>query len=144
MEMVKITSPDFSADQDKIHIWRSKFFDKTSKCERELRRLLALPSNDKSHFKVMAEKVIAANMGEKKTSLTKLVEELIPLIELRAELAHSHFVGLNEGETSDAMFDNACFTHKHFKRLAVLSHDQRKNAFDRLSWIAGQLATIAA
>ena len=142
MEMVKIVQPEIVDQTGLLHIWRSKFFDKASKCERELRRILALPANDKTHFKMMAEKLLTSKKPDKNTPLAKLVEELIPLIELRAELAHSHFVGFGRDQATVAFFENACFTHVHFKKLTVLSEDQRKKAYDRLSSIAGQLAKV--
>ena len=126
MEMTKITAANSADEEERIHIWRSKFFDKASKCERELRRILDLPNDDKN---------------KKKSPLTKLVNELIPLIELRAELAHSHFVGFGAGSENSALFDNACLTHPHFRKLMAISEEQRVKTYQRLSWIAGQLAT---
>jgi hypothetical protein len=143
MEMTKIILPNVADELVQMHLWRSKFFDKASRCERELRRLLALPANDKSHFKVMAEKLIATKKDEKKSALPRLVDELIPLIELRAELAHSHFVGFSGTESTDAMFENASFSHIHFSKYTVLTNEQRNQAYGRLSWIAGQLAKTA-
>lgn len=143
MEMTKITAGTAGDEVERIHIWRSKFFDKASKCERELRRILELPNNDKSHFKTMAEKILTEEKNKKKSPLTNLVDELIPLIELRAELAHSHFVGLDAGNNNDALFDNACLTHVHFRKLMAISAEQRANTYSRLSWIAGQLTTVS-
>lgn len=141
MEMTKITAANAADEDERIHIWRSKFFDKASKCERELRRILNLPNNDKSHFKTIAEKILTDDKNKKKSPLTKLINELIPLIELRAELAHSHFVGFGAGNENSALFDNACLTHPHFRKLMAISEEQRVKTYQRLSWIAGQLAT---
>jgi hypothetical protein len=142
MEMSKIVAGNAIDELGHLHIWRSKFFDKAAKCERELRRLSLAPPNDKTHFKVMAEKILTANKAKNKT-LSSLVEELIPLIDLRAELAHSHFVGFANTDTRHAMFQNACFSHIHFEKVTVLSDEQRKKAYDRMASIAGQLAKVA-
>ncbi len=140
MEMTKIILPNVADELVQMHLWRSKFFDKASRCERELRRLLALPANDKSHFKVMAERLMATKKDDKKCALYKLVDELIPLIELRAELAHSHFVCFSGTESTDAMFENASFSHIHFSKFTVITNERRKHTYDRVCWIAGQLA----
>jgi hypothetical protein len=142
MEMSKIVAGSAMEELGQLHVWRSKFFDKAAKCERELRRISLSPATDKTHFKVMAEKILTANKAKDKI-LTKLIEELIPLIELRAELAHSDFFGFVVTDTRHAMFQNACFSHTHFEKLTVLSDDQRKKAYDRLASIAGQLAKIS-
>ena len=96
--MTKIVTGNIMDELGQLHIWRSKFFDKAAKCERELRRLSLSPATDKTHFKVMAEKILTTKSAKEKI-LVNLVEELIPLIDLRAELAHSHFVGFTNTDT---------------------------------------------
>ena len=142
MEMTKITAANAADEEERVHIWRSKFFDKASKCERELRRILDLPNNDKSHFKTMAEKILNDDKNKKKSPLTKLVNELIPLIELRAELAHSHFVGFGAGSENSALFDNACLIAPAFQKAdGDLRRAEKSRPTGSPSWIAGQLAT---
>jgi transketolase len=132
---------------DQEHLWRSKFIDKSAKCEAELRRLSQSVSDSKMHFKAMTEKVIASQKDSKtkhlkSDTLLKLLEELIPLIELRAELAHSHFLDSVSSDAGYAILKNANFSHIHFDKLTVISSDQRKKSYDRLSSITGQLATL--
>lgn len=148
MEMSKIIPTSSLDDTGQWHIWRSKFFDKAAKCEGELRRLCRSPADGRMHFKAMAEKILSTNRAgktklEKNEALIKLLEELIPLIELRAELAHSHFVCATGFETGVAMFKNANFSHVHYDKLTVLTGDQRKKTYDRLASIAGQLAKFS-
>jgi hypothetical protein len=147
MEMSKIIPANGLDDAGQWHIWRSKYFDKAAKCEGELKRLSGSPTDAKMHFKAMAEKILSTNKSgktksEKNETLIKLLDELIPLIELRAELAHSHFVRATGQESGLAMLKNANFSHVHFDKLTVLSSDQRRKAYDRLASIAGQLAQI--
>lgn len=148
MEMSKIIPVSSLDDTGQWHIWRSKFFDKAAKCESELRRLSDSPADAKMHFKAMAEKILSTSRAaktkpEKNEVLIKLLEELIPLIELRAELAHSHFVCATGLETGVAMLKNANFSHIHYDKLTVLTGEQRKKAYDRLASIAGQLAKFS-
>lgn len=147
MEMSKIIAANGTDDAGQWHIWRSKFFDKAAKCEGELKRLSGSAADAKLHFKAMAEKILSTNKAgktklEKNEALIKMLEELIPLIELRAELAHSHFVCATDLDAGLAMFKNANSSHIHFDRLTVLSGEQRKKAYDRLASIAGQLAKV--
>jgi hypothetical protein len=147
MEITKIKPADDLDHTSQWHIWRSKYFDKCAKCECELKRLSASSVDAKMHFKAMAEKILSSNKAgktklEKNESLIKLLEELIPLIDLRAELAHSHFVCTTGFTDGVAMLQNANFTHIHFDKLTVLSAEQRKRAYDRLASIAGQLAKL--
>lgn len=148
MEMSKIVPSSSSDDANQWHIWRSKFFDKSSKCEGELRRLSGSSADAKMHFKAMAEKILSTDRSGKTKSeinevLIKLLEELIPLIELRAELAHSHFVCTTGHDAGVAMLKNANFSHIHYDKLTVLTGEQRKKTYDRLASIAGQLAKIS-
>jgi hypothetical protein len=147
MEMSKIVSAAAIDDAGQWHIWRSKYFDKAAKCEGELKRLSGSPADAKMHFKAMAEKILSTqNAGKTKSdkneTLIRLLDELIPLIELRAELAHSYFVCATGQESGIAMLKNANFSHIHFDKLTVLTNDKRKKAYDRLASIAGQLAKI--
>lgn len=148
MEMSKIIPASSLDDAGQWHIWRSKFFDKAAKCEGELRRVSGSPADAKMHFKAMAEKILSTNRAakskpDKNEVLIKLLEELIPLIELRAELAHSHFVCATGLETGVAMLKNANFSHVHYDKLTVLTGEQRKKAYDRLASITGQLAKFS-
>ena len=132
--------------EDEAHIWRSKFINKSAKCEAELRRLLKMAPTSRLHFKVMAENLLSSQKdanakNSKGNNLKNLLEELIPLIELRAELAHSIFI---DGQHQDGsiLLKNANFAHAHFDKLTFISADMRKKTYDRLSWIVGQLASI--
>ncbi len=147
MEISKIQAASGICLTDQCHIWRSKFIDKASKCETELKRLSANQQDAKLHFKGMAEKILAKNeagktKADKNEFLIRLLEELIPLIELRAEIAHSQLLSVSATSAELAMFQNANCMHTHFDKLTVLSAEQRKRAYDRLSSIAGQLAQI--
>ena len=132
---------------DLLHIWRSKFLDKSAKCERDLKRLTLSSTDAKLPYKALAEKVLATQQAgktkaEKNESLIKLLQELLPIIELRAELAHSQLVNTSFADADFAMFQNANCSHPHFDKITVLSSEQRKKVYGRLAWIAGQLATI--
>ena len=147
MEMTKIYAATAMDETAQLHVWRSKFFDKSAKCEAELKRLSASPADAKLHFKVMAEKLLTTSKNNKlkvakDEALIRLIEELVPLIELRAELAHSHFINSANQDHGLAMLKNANFFHVHFDRITVLSAEQRKKAYDRLASIAGQLAKL--
>jgi hypothetical protein len=128
------------------HLRKSKYLCKAAKCEAELRRLAATPADAKLHFKALAEKFRTTNGTAKKVALNaqsdKLLEELLPLIDLRSELAHSCFhanVGL---DPDNILIKNAQDQSIHFEKVTLLSADAFKKAYDRLSWIAGQLAKI--
>jgi transketolase len=147
MEPSKSLSGNGSEELNQLHIWRSKFLDKTAKIEGELKRLARSSTDAKLQFKALAEKLLATqNAGktkaEKNDHLIKLLQELLPIIELRAELAHSQLINAGNADSGLAMFKNANCIHPHFDRITVISSDQRKKAYDRLAWIAGQLASI--
>ena len=134
-------------DVDAMHIWRSKFIDKASKCEAEIRRIAVSDSDKKLPFKALAEKILAerakTESGKKSEPLVKLLEELIPLIELRAELAHSQIVNEKHNANGFLFLRNAQSSHKHFDKIVSLTAEHRKIAYDRLSSIAGQMAKLS-
>ena len=147
MEMTRIVAATSMDETAQLHVWRSKFFDKAAKCEAELKRLSASSADAKLHFKVMAEKLLNSSKNNKlkaakDEALIRLIEELVPLIELRAELAHSHFIKTANQDHGLAMLKNANFSHMYFDRITVLSAEQRKRAYDRLASIAGELAKL--
>ena len=133
-------------DTDAMHLWRSKFIDKASKCEGEIRRIASKPADKKMPFKALAEKILAERImleaGKKSEPLVKLLEELLPLIDLRAELAHSQIVSESRGATGYLFLRNAQSSHKHFEKIVSLTLDHRKVAYDRMSSIAGQIAKL--
>ena len=79
--------------KDECHIWRSKFFDQSARCEARLRRIFmakrpidAVPHQFKATAVAVKQKIDGQVCDEK---LIVIIDELLPLIELRAYLAHS-------------------------------------------------------
>lgn len=134
-------------DVDVMHIWRSKFIDKASKCETEIRRIAVTATEKKMPFKALAEKILAdrskMETAKKSEPIVKLLDELIPLIELRAELAHSQIVHEKHNTNGFLFLRNAQSSHKHFEKIVSLTAEHRKIAYDRLSAIAGQIAKLS-
>jgi hypothetical protein len=128
------------------HLRKSKFLCKAAKCEAELRRLAATPADSKLHFKALAEKLRATKPAAKQapsnTPSDKILEELLPLIDLRSELAHSYIYANHGLDPDKILIKNAQDRHLHFEKVTLLSAEEFKNAYDRLSWIVGQLAKI--
>jgi hypothetical protein len=110
-----------------MHIWRSKFLDKASKCETEIRRIAATPNEKKMPFKALAEKILA---DRSKTETAKKNEPILKLLE---ELNTNGFLFLRNAQSS----------HKHFEKIVSLTAEHRKIAYDRLSAIAGQIAKLS-
>ncbi|MBK8373876.1 hypothetical protein [Sphingorhabdus sp.] len=134
-------------DVDAMHIWRSKFVDKASKCETEIRRIAVAVGDKKMPFKALAEKILAdrrkIESGKKSEPIVKLLEELVPLIELRAELVHSQIVNEKHSKNGFLFLSNAQGSHAHFDRIVSLTAEQRKIAYDRIATIAGQMAKLS-
>jgi hypothetical protein len=150
MEMFKINAAHPVDLHGQVHIWRSKFIDKCAKCEAQLRRLAQLDNSKKIHFKTLADELLSnakkgKNTAQKSSQISDWISELLPLIDLRAELAHSHLLVEDQNSIGGtAAFQNANFTHTHFQRIILISADQRKHAYDRLAWITGQLTHLEA
>jgi hypothetical protein len=136
------TSPVRSA-KDAAHIWRSKFFDQSARCEARLRRVVAKvrPGEPVPHqFKAVALAAKqAAETGPNRDKLIAAVDELLPLIELRAYLAHSamRLIAL-EGDHLVA-FAHAGGDQEFGQKVMLLNTEQRLHALRRLTNLAGRL-----
>jgi hypothetical protein len=125
---------------DQVHIWRSKFLDYSARCETRLRLLhhLQSPSNEAFlQIKSLALAVKAAKQNS--TKLAEAIDELLPLIELRAELAHSAVTLLNVNTQQTAVFVNAANKAPFGRNALMLDQDDRDNALKKIKKVAEHL-----
>lgn len=118
---------------DQIHIWRSKFLDYSARIETRLRLLhnFRSPKSDNFlQFKSLATTVKAENSSCLK--LAETIDELMPLIELRAELAHSVVTLLNFNAQQTAVFVNADNKFRFGRRALMLAVDEREQALKKI------------
>lgn len=144
-----ISNIDLPASQsiDYAHIWRSKFIDMSAKCEGQLRRILEISANSPAQYRQMAKAVLKevedkAKPTKQDKQLAKICAELLPLIDLRAEIAHSqlsHFTSDNEHYSGWA---NAKQSHSHFSKMTLLTKEQQDSAYVKLASIANQLSQL--
>ena len=140
-----VTSPTFNAREpkDDAHIWRSKYFDQSARCETRLRRILSIlkPSEAIPHqFKSVA---IAVRQSSEKGSLSdkliSTVDELLPLIELRAYLAHSALRLITIDGDHLVAFAHAGGDQEYGQKVMLLTTEQRNHALKKLTTIADRL-----
>jgi hypothetical protein len=129
---------------DKAHIWRSKFIDQASKCEAELRLIYGKthPAAKVPAFKTMAETICTATMltdGQNKR-LAKLCQSLLPLIELRANVAHSEIGIAHIEEQQMITLANANGRLSHGRLFLALSDAEQKSAQKEMASLANQLS----
>jgi hypothetical protein len=129
--------------KDDAHIWRSKYFDQSARCEARLRRLLVSirPSEPIPHqFRAVA--IAAKQLAQADPDGDKLVatiEELLPLIELRAYLAHSamRLMALNGDHL--VAFAHAGSDQEFGQKVMLLNTRQRNSALKKLTNLTSRL-----
>jgi hypothetical protein len=132
--------------KDEAHIWRSRYFDQSARCEARLRKIVELkrPKDQVPHqFKAVA--LTAKQIGLEDTNDEKLaiaVDELMPLIELRAQLAHSVMRLMTIDGNQLVTFANAGGDQEYGQKVVMLTIDQRSNALKKLSNISERLKRI--
>ena len=136
------TSPVRSA-KDEAHIWRSKFFDQSARCEARLRRVLArVRPRESIPHQIKAVAIAAkqaAESGPNHDKLIATVNELIPLIELRAYLAHSAMRLIALDGDHLVAFAHAGGDQEFGQKVILLNTEQRLHALRRLTYLAGRL-----
>lgn len=141
-ESVAATQPNRPAKDD-AHIWRSKYFDQSARCEARLRRILAevRPSEAVPHqFKAVAIAVKhAAEANSKDDKLIAFVDELLPLIELRAYLAHSAMRLIALDGDHLVAFAHAGGDQEYGQKVMLLTTEQRTLALKKLTTLADRL-----
>jgi hypothetical protein len=129
--------------KDEAHIWRSKYFDQSARCEARLRRLLASirPSEPVPHqFKAVAMAAKqAAEAGAAGDKLVAVVEELLPLIELRAYLAHSAMRLMSLNGDHLVAFAHAGGDQEFGQKVMLLNTKQRIHALKKLTNLSDRL-----
>jgi hypothetical protein len=125
-----------------VHLWRSKFIDKCAKCEREIRRLSNVSNDGRAFLKAMTEKLLMDSTDDENQALTKHLTQLLPLVDLRGEIAHSELLRVEADTQNAAVFQNANFSHAQFEKHLVISAEQRRSALQIAGSVAGQLAKI--
>ena len=129
--------------KDDAHIWRSKYFDQSARCETRLRRILFLlrPTEPVPHqFKAVAIAVKqAADNGSIAEKLVAAVEDLLPLIELRAYLAHSAMRLMTIDGDDLVAFAHAGGDQEFGQKVMLLTTEQRAHALRKLTSIAEKL-----
>ncbi len=133
---------------DKAHIWRSKFIDQASKCETELRWIYAKthPAAKVPAFKTMAETFCSATFltdGQNKR-LAKLCQSVLPLIELRANVAHSEIGIAMIDDQQMITLANANGRFAKGRLLLALSDEEQKSAQKEMASVANQLSQFRA
>jgi hypothetical protein len=132
--------------KDDAHIWRSKYFDQSARCEARLRKIIELrhPRDAVPHqFKAVA--LAAKQIGLEEPRDEKLilaVEELIPLIELRAQLAHSVLRLMTIDGNQFVTFANAGGDQEFGQKVVMLTLEQRTNALKKLANISERLKRV--
>lgn len=129
--------------KDEAHIWRSKYFDQAARCETRLRRILSIlrPSEAIPHqFKAVAIAVKQSSencsVGDK---IIATVDELLPLIELRAYLAHSALRLMTIDGDHLVAFAHAGGDQEYGQKVMLLTTEQRIHSLKRLTTIADRL-----
>ena len=125
---------------DHVHVWRSKFLDYSARCETRLRLLHHMHSSNGGGFlqiKALALAVKAEQLGCPK--VTEAIDELLPLIELRAELAHSVVTLLHTTSPPVAVFINATSRTAFGKSALLLDQGDRDKALKKIRKISEQL-----
>jgi hypothetical protein len=129
--------------KDECHIWRSKFFDQSARCESRLRQLFVAkrPADAVPHqFRAVSIALKQSSEGqEQDEKLVTIIDEILPLIELRAYLAHSpmRLMAL-EGDLS-VVFAHAGADQECGQKVMMLTSDQRTNALRKISNLAERL-----
>jgi hypothetical protein len=129
--------------KDDAHIWRSKYFDQSARCEARLRRILATlrPTEPVPHqFKAVA--IATKQVAEGRSTGEKLVaaiNELLPLIELRAYLAHSAMRLMAINGDHLVAFAHAGGDQEFGQKFMLLNTEQRAHALKKLTTLAERL-----
>ena len=138
--------PLVSAAKDKSHIWRSKYFDQSARCEARLRRILEVngPTETIPHqFKAVAIAVKHASEANRlDEKLVAIVDELLPLIELRAYLAHSAMRVMTLGGDQVVAFARAGGDQEYGQKVMLLTTEQRTKALKKLAILAERLKKV--
>jgi hypothetical protein len=135
-----------ASPKDEAHIWRSKYFDQSARCEARLRKIieLARPNDAVPHqFKAVALVVKQIGLEEPKDQrMVLVVDELVPLIELRAQLAHSVMRMMTIDGNQYVTFANAGGDQEYGQKVVMLTADQRANALKKLANLSDRLKRI--
>ena len=147
-DMSPISAATQKTALDKAHIWRSKFIDQASKCEGDLRLIYAATHPDAKipSFKAMAETLSATtslNDAQNKR-LAKLCKALLPLIDLRANVAHSEIGIATIDDEPMITLANANGRLNQGKLYLALSDEERTASHKEMSTLANQLNQFRA
>lgn len=132
-----------ASELDQVHIWRSKFIDYASRCETRLRVMHKTHSLNSEVFlqiKSLAVAVKASHPGCSK--LAAAIDDLIPLIELRAALAHSVVTMLNNNSQQTAVFLNADNRALFGRHALILDLKERERALHQIKTAADRLKRL--
>ena len=129
--------------KDECHIWRSKFFDQSARCEARLRRVfMAHRPTDMVPHQFKALSIAVKQCSDDKESTEKLIaiiDEILPLIELRAYLAHSamRLMALNGDHV--IAFAHAGGDQEYGQKVMMLTTAQRTSALKKVTSLSNRL-----
>jgi hypothetical protein len=129
--------------KDDAHIWRSKFFDQSARCETRLRQILVTirPSDPVPHqFRAVAIAAKqSAEIGHMEDKIIDIVDDLLPLIELRACLAHSAMRLITINKDNIVAFTLIGGDQEFGQKVMLLNSNQRSQALSALTKLAGRM-----
>ena len=135
--------PNMRPAKDDAHIWRSKYFDQSARCEGRLRRILASerPTENVPHqFRAVAIALKQTAEGRPtENKLIAIIDDLLPLIELRAYLAHSAMRLMALDGDHLVAFAHAGGDQEFGQKVMLLTTEQRAHALKKLTNIAERL-----
>ena len=129
--------------KDESHIWRSKFFDQSARCEARIRRVFMAkrPSDPIPHqFRAVSIALKQTNDGNAcDEKLIAIIDELLPLIELRAYLAHSAMRLMALDGDHLVAFAHAGGDQEYGQKVMMLTTVQRGHALKKMTTLADRL-----
>jgi len=136
---------------DDAHICRSKLVEKCADAEFHVLALLRARGDNSScktpfSRKIEALRVAATKQkspGKADLKIVQLLEDLLPLADLRSELVHSTMERGAAAGRSVILFRNAAEVHRIVDRRVVLTLADLKDATQRLSDVVNQLKQLA-
>jgi hypothetical protein len=135
---------------DDAHVWRSKIVEKCAMAERAIVALLSKRGIDTGGKAPLSQKIeklrkIVGDAPAKRSdrTLRQTLDELVPLAELRSELAHSTTaLAVIDGERF-IILRNAGDKHPEVDRRVVIAIDKMNEISRRLNAVANRLKQAA-
>jgi len=129
---------------DTAHIWRSKLIDKFAQCERELRLIYGAETSVYVPLKQLAITISkriasASHPAKQNVKLDGLITQLLPLIELRGEIAHAQLMEPDGLEARDVLLAPVVGHSQYYSKIIYITSEQRREAYSTISRIANQL-----